>query len=112
MKLQGAYVAEKNMYGGWKLIGYSGPGENSTTAASSQTTNFIYGSDQDYTAETNGDVSDAWTATSRAKLNDCDAGQHWQIATVAVADNGADSYNATTDCAELTPNFAKIGGTN
>lgn len=112
IKLQSAYVAEKNTYGGWKLIGYIGPGNNNANGESSQTTNFVYAGTMGYTTETNGNQSDAWKATSRAQLNDCSQGTHWHIATVAVNASGADSYNATTDCAELTPNFTKIGGTN
>ena len=108
VKLQAAYASEKSMYGGWKLIGYSGPGTNSTTSASSQTTNFVYAGAMDLTAEANTAQADAWSATNSAKLNDCAGGTHWHVAHVAIS-GGVDSYNATTDCAELTPNFTAIG---
>ena len=109
IKLEAAYAAEKNMYGGWKLIGYSGPGTNATNSASSQTTNFIYGSAMNYTSESNAGMTDAWKAQNIAKLNECAGGSdHWHIATQDIVEGGVDSYVATTDCAELTPNFDKI----
>ncbi len=108
MKLQAAYASEKSMYGGWKLIGYSGPGTNSSTAASSQTTNFVYGGAMNFTGEANTALDNAWSATNRSKLNDCAGAQNWHIAHVAIS-GGVDSYNATTGCPELTPNFTAIG---
>lgn len=109
IKLEAAYAAEKNMYGGWKLIGYSGPGTNATNAASSQTTNFIYGSAMTFDSETNKGMENAWKAKNIAKLNEC-AGNtdHWHIKTNDIAEGGVDSYQATTECQELTPNFTQI----
>ncbi|SHM55139.1 hypothetical protein SAMN05720472_1609 [Fibrobacter sp. UWR3] len=108
MKLQAAYASEKSMYGGWKLIGYSGPGENATDEASSQTTNFVYAGALTYDTESNEALENAWSATNRSKLNDCEGGQNWHIAHIAIT-TGTDSYNATTECPELTPNFNAIG---
>ena len=110
IKLEAAYAAEKNTYAGWKLIGYSGPGDNSTTTASSKTTNFEYGSTIGFDTETNAAKTDAWTAKNIAKLNDC-AGNtvNWHVATKALSEGGVDAYEATTGCPELTPNFTKIG---
>jgi len=109
VKLQAAYASEKSMYGGWKLIGYSGPGTNSTTTASSQTTNFIYAGAMGFDTESNAALADAWSAKNIAKLNDC-AGNtvNWHIAHKAVS-NGVDGYTATTSCPELTANFTSIG---
>ena len=110
VKLQAAYASEKSMYGGWKLIGYSGPGTNQSNAASSATTHFIYGSALTFDTETADETADAWKAKNKAKLNDC-AGNtdNWHVKNKAIA-NGVDSYEATTGCTELTPNFTAIGG--
>ena len=109
IKLEAAYAAEKNVYGGWKLIGYSGPGDNNANSESSKTTNFEYAGTIGYTTETNAAHSDAWKAKNLAKLNDCNSADNWHIATKDLAEGGVDGYEATTGCAELTPNFAKIG---
>ena len=108
VKLQSAYVSEKSVYGGWKLIGYIGPGTNDSEAESSSTTNFTYAGAIGGTDETNAATDNVWTAENKAKLNDCNGAVNWAIATYQVAD-GADSYNATTNCPELTPNFTSIG---
>ena len=110
VKLQAAYASEKSQYGGWKLIGYSGPGTNSTNSASSYTTNFKYTSARDNTGESNEGVEADWSAENIAKLNDCDGGVHWKITTEDIAEGGVDTYTAWTDCKELTPNFEAIGG--
>ena len=107
VKLQAAYAAEKSMYGGWKLIGYSGPGTNQSGAESSATTKFTYAGGAGYTTEFS-TATKGWAATNNAKLNDCAGGENWTITTVAI-NNGVDSYTAATKCAELTPNFNKIG---
>ena len=108
IKLEAAYAAEKNTYGGWKLVGYSGPGTNSTNSASSYTTNFKYTSALDYTSEAN-EKAEIWTAENIAKLNDCGAAVNWKVKAKAIVEGGVDSYEATTTCTELTPNFSKIG---
>jgi len=109
VKLQAAYAAEASKYGGWKLIGYSGPGTNNVASESSATTTFEYKGNIGYTTETNEGNSTAWQAKNKAKLNDC-AGDvyNWTVATVTIS-NGVDTYNATTNCKELTPTFTAIG---
>ena len=116
VKLQDAYVAESGIYvGNWTTIGYNMPGSNNFTYAQGQTT-------AQTVALAGLRAQTGWTATNKAKLNDCAASSVWQI-TIAEADNGNASkgspiaYNATTpsatnnagDCAALTPNFTKIG---
>ncbi len=111
MKLQQAYFSEKVMYGTWTLIGYSGPGSNA--ASTSVTTNFTYdGTGID--AETTEADQVGWSATNKARLNDCESGAHWQVATGTIT-NDKDAYQVTMEsdddgaCASLTPNFTAIG---
>ena len=116
--------------GNWGIIGYKGPGEETTASAItggaiSKTTNFTY---KDATGFTNNTTSltsagtKGWAATSNAKLNDCPAAENW---TVTVKGNNSTDANGTTageasfeaailaanltTCGALTPNFDKIG---
>ena len=112
VKLQQAYYSESNKYGGWQLIGYSGPGESkAATNGSSATNNFQYtGGIDKSTSQTTGFTG--WTAHNVADLNDCTAGDNW---TVVLADGGegiADKYTTAANgagCQALTPTFDKIG---
>ncbi len=112
VKLQQAFVAEKNTYGGWTAIGYTAPGKSATnTNGSGYTTNFAYSGsfDKGTTSHTSGT---GWTAASRTQLNDCPQGNSWTVTLNAIT-NDNDSYTASagTDaaCVGLTPNFDKIG---
>ena len=107
VKLQAAYASEKSVYGGWKLIGYSGPGTNQSNGESSKTINFTYGGLAGYNSEFSG-VTEGWNATNNAKLNDCNGAKNWTISTKTISD-GVDGYTSATNCPELTPNFTKIG---
>lgn len=112
VKLQQAYFAEKNYYGGWTVIGYTAPGGSSGTTSS--TTNFTYSADNiGATDETSAATMGVWTASNIANLNECVAGKNWQIDVAAAGDGVLDKYTATVNnkatCLQLTPNFEKIG---
>ncbi|MCQ2122866.1 MAG: hypothetical protein MJZ25_01645 [Fibrobacter sp.] len=118
MKLQQAYISEAVAIGNWQIIGYKGPGDNTTGnatgGASSTTTNFTYADKASgYTNNTvalSSDAVEGFAVTSNVKLNDCTAAKHWYV-TVAksTGSEGEAAFEAVTDCAELTPNFSKIG---
>ena len=116
VKLQDAYVAESGTYvGNWTMIGYNMP----------QSNNFNYtGAIQTNTLALAGlQATEGWSATNKAKLNDCAANSKWSIqveeAQTANAAKGSPiSYTAatpaatngsTSDCSQLTPNFTFIG---
>ena len=119
MKLQDAYVSEKSTaVGSWSVIGYKGSGDNTaasgSTAATSTTNNFTY---KDATGFTNDTLSLAtgatgFTASNKAKLKDCTAGDHWTIAIAAGTAAGKATFtpgSLATECLQLTPNFSQIG---
>ena len=110
MKLQDAFAAERNAVGGWTLIGYTAPGNGSTT-------NFNYSGEvtADGTAATS--TTDAWKAESKVDLNDCKATSAWSL-TAAPGVGGAVTINTvltqatgsgTGACLALTPSFHQIG---
>ena len=119
VKLQQAYISEAVAVGTWGIIGYKGPGENTTSgSAKSSTTNFTY--EDASSGYTNNTVALAtgitgWAASNNANLNDCTAGKNWTIATGAATSGseGDAEFTATvattSDCTSLTPNFDKIG---
>jgi len=121
VKLQQAYFSESNQVGTWTLIGYKGPGNN-TSATASETTNFNYGSGM--TAATSvgqaPTTKTAWYANNRTQLNDCAVGQtgnpNWYVDPVVTASNastgadiGFDSHVTAGGCQSLTPSFETIG---
>ena len=109
IKLQQAYVSESNALGGWKLIGYSGPGE-SKSANSTQTTNFNYYGSIDAASTSTSDETD-WTASARVDLNDCGSGSSWTIQSKP-GDGGTVEFDAAMsdagNCTALTPSYCKI----
>lgn len=112
VKLQQAYFSEKNMYGGWSVIGYSAPGGSS--GVSSSTNNFDYdGSAIGATDETNAQTNAVWKAQNKVKLNDCASAWNWQINVAASGAGVMDSYTAVVNskatCLQLAPNFEQIG---
>ena len=112
IKLQDAYVSESNKIGNWTLIGYVAPGASSASDASPSTTNFTYYGSGTFVSGVAdiADMADAWVAKNNAALNDCaaDAGK-WDIAIKANSNGNSVSYDASTNCAQLTPSFTKIG---
>ena len=111
VKLQDAYASEANAIGGWKSIGYVAPGA-AKAGDQGTTTNFTYTG----SVEAAGSVlitagaTAAWKSVNNVALNECKANAgSW---TVDLADAGTGNslkYTATTNCAELTPSFEKIG---
>lgn len=115
--MQDAYVAESGTYvGNWTMIGYNMPQSNN---------NFNYtGAIQTNTLALAGlQATEGWSATNKAKLNDCAANSKWSIqveeaqtANAAkgspisyTADTPAATNSSTSDCSQLTPNFTFIG---
>ncbi len=91
------------------MIGYTAPGNNG------ETTNFKFDKEAlaEDAASATTEQANVWTATNKAKLNDC-AGEvaHWTVSTGAIGSAGQDSYKAevdVTECQALTPTFSKIG---
>ncbi|WP_143394462.1 hypothetical protein [Fibrobacter intestinalis] len=113
MKMQQAYISEAGtVLGNYKIIGYSTPGEGN------KTTNFDYTEetrswDNNTVALTTTDISNAWKAASRVKLNDCSSGKIWSVSVKASSTNaGEASFTAVVPdegCDALTPSFTKIG---
>lgn len=113
VKLQQAYMSESNVYGSWKLIGYTGPGEAvGNDGDTSFTTNFGYGGtliDSTTSSEVIG-----WDASNLVTLNDCDVGAAWLITNAAISSVSDEIYFTASmsdkdNCEPLTPTFTKIG---
>ncbi|MBP5768264.1 MAG: hypothetical protein J6W51_04040 [Fibrobacter sp.] len=112
IKLQDAFASEANKVGTWRSIGYVAPG--ATAAGSSgNTTNFSYSggitADADITTSSPSNAT-GWLADNLVALNDCTIGSgDWTISVSAATNGNSLTYNATTQCGELTPSFTKIG---
>lgn len=111
--MQEAYVAEQgNAIGNFQTIGYVVPGGKSGETTGS-TTNFTYAQSGTYSdgSAVNPNGAKVWSATSKAKLNDCTADEHWILnATIAANSDGVTWESDALDegCKALTPNFDKI----
>lgn len=110
VKLQEAFAAESNAAGGWTLIGYTAPGNGTTT-------NFTYSGAITASGSTSAATTDAWKAVPNVDLNDCShSGSSWQVK-VTPGDGGSVAFEATITepqsasgaCQALTPTFTKIG---
>ena len=114
MKLQQAYFSESNKAGGWQLIGYMAPGNNS------ETTNFKY-TPEDIAPSASNDLSKGtpkgWAASNNLNLNECKAGKNWSVTLGSTQTGSANSQADITftasagaaGCVALTPTFDKIG---
>ena len=118
MKLQQAYISEAVAVGDWAVIGYKGPGDNTTGSAqggaTSSTNNFSYKDASAYSNNTAALSASTvgFTAGNKAKLNDCAIGDHWTITVAAGSAAGEATFTPgtlTQDCLQLTPNFSQIG---
>ena len=113
MKLQDAYISEAVAIGNWQIIGYTAPG--SGTATSGSTTNFNYAQGGTYANNTiaaNPSGTEVWTATAKANLNDCGAGDTWGVQVTVSEDSKVSFATGMSDeanCLTLTPNFKNIG---
>lgn len=110
VKLQQAYAAESNAAGGWTLIGYTAPGNGTTT-------NFTYTGAIPASGSTADATANAWKAAPKVDLNDCaSSGSSWQVK-VTPGNGGSVAFEATITepqsasgaCQALTPTFTKIG---
>lgn len=138
MKLQDAYASETGALGPWKLIGYVGPGtanENGSATtvftykgakvASKTTCTDGYTWDEDAGlckdkdgnkgATTGSSIDNGWVAHNNTQLNDCAPGDHWDVSAkigLASSNTGSVTYShsgLSTECEQLTPQFANIG---
>ena len=112
VKLQDAYFSEQNKYGGWGMIGYTAPGEGSSTSFKGNT--FTYGAESlAWNTEDTDNHSNAWVASNtETALNDCQKNNKWTISLVTPTKQVTDyTVSAPTDnnCKVLTPSFEKIG---
>lgn len=102
-------MSESNALGGWKLIGYSGPGE-SKDAKKTETTNFTYEGSIDASGTSDKAETD-WTATAKTDLNECGNGSTWTVESTP-ADGGMVTFAANMsdkdNCTALTPSYCKI----
>lgn len=114
VKLQQAYFSESSKAGGWQLIGYMAPGEDS------KTTNFSYAPTSAIGVAESKAISGeviGWQASNKQNLNECAAGDNWQVklslpsgtATTAGQDIRFNSVVIGSGCQALTPTFANIG---
>ena len=98
--------------GGWKRIGYIAPGAKNA-GDEGKTTNFTYNSEGllngSAAITANAKTSDAWKATSNVPLNDCLKDQKWNVDVIGASNGNSLTYEAHTQCPELTPSFSKIG---
>lgn len=119
VKLQQAYFAEQNKFGGWSMIGYTAPG-------SGETTNFYYGENFDHSTTTDNASGVGWAADNKVVLNDCAKGTavtsknatgvtdgNWKITVSAntATGNGDVTFTSavkTDGCTALTPSFTSI----
>ena len=116
MKLEQAYISEAVAFGSWKIIGYKGPGDNTSAengGNKSSTTNFSYEDGTGFTKESlllsAANTKVGWTAKNNAKLNDCEPNKTWTITLSNAAGDTDGTFTAATECAELTPSFTTIG---
>lgn len=120
--MQQAYVSEAVAIGNWTIIGYKGPGDETTAGSAtggtvSKTTNFTFsdasGFEDNTVAISDGAVG--FTATSNAKLNDCEMNSTWTISVGEGSSAGEASFTpggaGITDqaCVALTPNYKTLG---
>ncbi|WP_458449310.1 hypothetical protein [Fibrobacter sp.] len=100
-------MVEKNDTGDWNQVGYTGPGNRSTTA-------LYHSANFDYSG-----AKGTWQATNTVKLNECVIGGIWGLtATLNDANNNAQGQSSMTltvaadgkngVCLGLTPSFASL----
>ena len=119
MKLQQAYISESVAIGDWGVIGYKGPGDNTNASgnavATSATNNFTYtdaSSGWNNNTIALGTGATGFSASNKAKLNDCEAAANWTIAVSEGSAAGEANFTPSTlsaNCIQLTPNWKQIG---
>ena len=118
MKLQQAYISEAVAVGNWGVIGYKGPGDNTNAsgdgAATSSTNNFSYTDASGWSNNTAALTANkiGFSASNKAKLNDCAAAANWTITIGAGTAAGEATFTPSTlgaTCVQLTPNWNQIG---
>ena len=119
MKLQQAYISEAVATGTWTVIGYKGPGDQTTAGQKtggsvSKTNNFEYSDASGFTDNTAALSANkvGFTAKSLAKLNDCALNSTWTMTVGEGSAAGEATFTPNTlsdDCVQLTPNWKQIG---
>ena len=118
VKLQQAYISEAVAIGNWGVIGYKGPGDNTNAsgdgAATSATNNFTYTDASGWSNNTIALATSAtgFSASNKAKLNDCEPAANWTITVGAGTAAGEATFTPSTlgaTCVQLTPNWNQIG---
>ena len=118
VKLQQAYISEAVAVGNWGVIGYKGPGDNTNAsgdgAATSSTNNFSYTDASGWSNNTAALTANkiGFSASNKAKLNDCLAAANWTITIGAGTAAGEATFTPSTleaTCVKLTPNWNQIG---
>jgi len=122
VKVQLAYVNEKDSTGSWDVIGYQAPGTKSS-AWLSATTTFTYadGHSAATTEEISSTAKVGWVAGNNVKLNECakvtaptagSTGSTWTVKYSGTAgDAGSLAFASTVSgagCEVLTPSFKTI----
>ena len=115
INMQDAFALERNSLGNWTEVGYSAPGKKST-ASKYASENFEY-TGADPMGATSGKTANAWKATNKNKLDDCDGKTkvgNWNI-TIEIgtdANQGNVGYEIGSgnppECAGLTPAFTNL----
>lgn len=103
-----AYGSENYKTGDWGQIGYTAPGEKSSSAK--------YKSNEfTYTDDGSDESTGLWTATAIHKLDECTAGKAWKLSATVKSENDAAAGEVHTQdggsdsqCSALTPAFAKL----
>lgn len=90
MKIQDVAVMEHGNVGNWKTIGYIAPGNGSTSFFKYNQGNLT---EERVKIDDLGEGLVGWEASNTASLNDCKAGNLWQI-TITAGESGHVAYNA------------------
>lgn len=119
VKLQQAYISEAVATGTWTVIGYKGPGDQTTAGTAtggsvSKTNNFQYSDATGFTDNSAALSTNkvGFTATNLAKLNDCAISSTWTMTVGEGSAAGEATFTPnvlTADCVQLTPNWKQIG---
>ena len=119
VKLQQAYISEAVATGTWTVIGYKGPGDQTTAGSAtggtvSKTNNFQYSDASGFSDNTAALSANkvGFTATNLAKLNDCAVSSTWTMTVGEGSAAGEATFTPnvlSADCVQLTPNWKQIG---
>jgi hypothetical protein len=115
-KLQQAYVMDASTLGSFVKIGYTPPGESTSSGGNktSSTDNFTYSGTPSGEGSAAVGATATWSAAARQKLGDCKVENGKWSASISMNTAGDESNKPTghipddNDCSALTPNFDKL----